>query len=119
MTILQQAFAESIAARFGDSSERNNSRSTGLKYFDENELVVDWRFRQLVGCLMWPENQTRPDIANAVRAAARYANKPTEVHWSTTTGILKYVILRVIAGLRSTRAAGSSRLRLLTRTTRA
>ena len=34
---------------------------------------------------------TRPNIANAVRAVARYANKPREVHWSTAIAILNYV----------------------------
>ena len=40
---------------------------------------------------MWLANQTRPDIANTVRAIARYASKPREVHWSTGIGILEYV----------------------------
>ena len=48
--------------------------SAGLKLenFDENEPVGDWPFRELVGCLMWLANQTRPDSANAVRAVPRY-----------------------------------------------
>ena len=37
-------------------------------------------------------NQTRPDIANAVRAVARYTKKPREVHWRTTIGNLEYVL---------------------------
>ena len=41
--------------------------------------------------MMWLANQTRPDIANTVRAIARYASKPREVHWSTGIGILEYV----------------------------
>ena len=40
---------------------------------------------------MWLANQTRPDIANAVRAVARYANQPLEVHRRTAIGILEYV----------------------------
>ena len=93
MTISQQAFAENTAARFNVNSGRNTPLSTGLKLeeFDENEPVGDWPFRELVGCLMWLANQTRPDIANAVRAVARYANKPREVHWKTAIGILEYV----------------------------
>ena len=62
-----------------------------LEEFDENEPVGDWPFRELVGCLMWLANQTGPDIANAVRAVARYANKPREVQWRTAIGILEYV----------------------------
>ena len=40
---------------------------------------------------MWLANHTRPDIANAVRAVARYTNSPRETHWKTAVGILEYV----------------------------
>ena len=73
-----------------------------------NKSVGDWPFHELVGCLMWLANQTRPDIANAVRAVARYANQPREVHWRTALGILEYVFLRVILVLRSRRGVGLS-----------
>ena len=43
----------------------------------EEGLQQTGLFRDLVGCLMWLANQTRPDIANAVRAVARYTNSPT------------------------------------------
>ena len=90
LTTSQQAFAENTAARFDISSGRNTPLSTGLKLeeFDKNEPVGDWPFRELVGCLMWLANQTRPDIANAVRVVARYANQPREVHWRTAIGII-------------------------------
>ena len=66
--------------------------STGLKLKEfDDEPVGDWPFRELVGCLMWLANQTRPDSANAVRAIARYANQPREVHWRTVTGVLEHV----------------------------
>ena len=93
LAISQQAFAQNTAARFGVSSEKGNLISTGFKLegFDENKPVGDWPIRELVDCLMWFANQTRPDIANAVRAIARYANKPREVHWSTAIGILDCV----------------------------
>ena len=80
LTISQQAFAKNTAAKFDVSSGRNTPLSTGLKLeeFDKNESVGDWPFHELVGCLMWLANQTRPDIANAVRAVARYANQPRD-----------------------------------------
>ena len=93
MTISKQIFTENTATRFGVSSGRNYPLSIGLdlEEFDENEHVGDWPFRELMGCLMWLVNQTRPDIANGVRAVARHANKPREVHWGTAIGILGYV----------------------------
>ena len=41
---------------------------------------------------MWLAHQTRPDIANAVRAVARYTNSPRVIHWKTAVGILEYVL---------------------------
>ena len=85
MTISQQAFAENSAAKFEVSSGRNTPLSTGLEHdeFDKNKPVGDWPFRELVGCLMWLANQTRPDIASAVRAVEWYTNQPRKVQWRT------------------------------------
>ena len=55
---------------------------------------------------MWLANQTRPDIANAVRAVARYANKPREVHWKTPIGILEYVFSTSDFGITLQRGSG-------------
>ena len=48
---------------------------------------------------MWFANQAQPDIANEMRAAARYANTPREAHRRTNIGIIEYVSLREILGL--------------------
>ena len=40
---------------------------------------------------MWFANQTRPAIANAVRAVARYTNSPRAIHEKTAVGILEYI----------------------------
>ena len=93
LTISQQAFAENTASKFGVSSGRRNPLEKGLKLeeFVATEPEGDWPFRELVGCLMWLANQTRPDIANAVRAVARYTNPPRVIHWKTAVGILECV----------------------------
>ena len=93
LTISQQAFTESTAARFDVSSGRNTPVSTGLKLeeFDENKAVDDWPFCELVRCLMWLAKQTRLGTTKAVRAIATYANQPREVHQRTAIGILEYV----------------------------
>ena len=48
-------------------------------------------FREVVGSLMWIADQTRPDIANAVQAVARYSYEPREVHWEVARKILAYL----------------------------
>ena len=40
---------------------------------------------------MWLATQTRPDIANTVKAVARYCASPKLVHCKTALGILGYV----------------------------
>ena len=101
MTISQQAFAENTALKFSVSSGRTNPLEKGfkLKEFDATEPEGGKPFRELVGCLMWLANQTHPDIANAVRAVARYTNLPREIHWKTAVGVLEYVFSRVILAL--------------------
>ena len=101
LTISQQAFAENTVLKFGVSSGRRNPLEKGLKLkeFDATEPEGDWPFRELVGCLMWLVSQTHPDIANAVRAVARYTNSPREIHWKTAVGILEYVFFTSAFGI--------------------
>ena len=93
LTIAQQAFAPKTAAKSDVRSTGKNPLWAGVKLeeFEKNEAVGDWMFRELVGCLMWLANQTRSDIANAVRAVARYTTRPREPRWRTAVGSLEYV----------------------------
>ena len=94
LTISQQAFAESTALKFDVSSGRKNRiDKRAMKDFDATEPEGDWPFRTLVGCLMGLANQTRPDIANAMRA----------IHWKTVVDILECVFFRSDFGLSSQR----------------
>ena len=51
-----------------------------LEDFDEDEMIENWPFHELVGSLMWLSVSTRPDISNAVRAVARYCTAPGAIH---------------------------------------
>ena len=62
-----------------------------LKELDEDERVKNRLFRELVGSLMWLLISTRPDISNAVRAAARYCTATRAIHWKAALGILEYI----------------------------
>ena len=93
LKISQQRFAEELAAEYGIEWGRSVPLSVSVKLddFDVNEASPDVPFRELVGSLMWLATQTRPDIANAVRAVARYCASPKMVHWNAARGILGYV----------------------------
>lgn len=57
----------------------------------KGEPVGTWPLRELIGGLMWLAAQTRPDIANAVRAVARYCPGLKQIYWGKALGILVYV----------------------------
>ncbi|CAB1101054.1 unnamed protein product [Ectocarpus sp. CCAP 1310/34] len=73
LKISQQTYAEELGMEFGVEYGKEIPLPVGLKLseFDQDEEVVPWPFRELIGSLMWLATQTRPDIANAVRAVAR------------------------------------------------
>ena len=68
--------------------------------------MVGVPYRELVGCLYYVANGTRPDIANAVREVSRYVHRPGWQHWIACKRILRY--LRGTAGLALTYHAGTS-----------
>ena len=108
MAISQQSFAETTAPRFDVNSSRMTLLTAGLRLeeFDVTEPDGDGPFRELVGCLMWLANQTRPDISNAVRAVARYTCSPKEKHWTAAIGILGYVSCTIDSGITFQRGNG-------------
>ena len=53
--------------------------------------LLDWPYREAVGCVMWLSTMTRPDISNAVRAVARYSHNPTGRHWKAVMKIMAYL----------------------------
>ncbi|CAB1112502.1 unnamed protein product [Ectocarpus sp. CCAP 1310/34] len=94
LKISQQTYAEELGMEFGVEYGKEIPLPVGLKLseFDQDEEVVSWPFRGLIGSLMWLATQTRPDIANAVRAVERYCASPKEIHWRAGLGILGYVV---------------------------
>ncbi|CAB1098397.1 unnamed protein product [Ectocarpus sp. CCAP 1310/34] len=92
LTISQQTFTDELAEEYGVVGGETVAMSSGVKLpdFDADEVATDFPFRELVGSLMWLATQTRPDIANAVRAVARYCASPKLVHWNAAMDILGY-----------------------------
>ena len=59
---------------------------------DVDEPIVLFPFRELIGGLLWVAFLTRPDIANGVRAVARYCSAPKLIHWKAARSILGYAV---------------------------
>ena len=86
-------FIRSVLNRFDVSkpSPIPATPSLDLTHVSGEETVVDVSFRQIVGSLMWIANQTRPDIADAVRAIARFSHDPKPIHYKSAQKILGYL----------------------------
>ena len=93
LEISQTQFIQSVLNRFGvsKSSPIPATPFLDLRHVSEEETVVDVPFREIVGSLMWIANQTRPDIANAVRAVARFSHDPKPIHYKAAQKILEYL----------------------------
>ena len=68
-------------------------------HVSDEDPAVGASYREMVRSLMWIANQTRPDIANAVRAFARFSRDPTEVHVKAARKIIEYLSATAHLGL--------------------
>ena len=58
---------------------------------DEKEETRKFPYREAVGALVWTATMTRPDIACAVRAVARFCENPGPAHKKAVMEILQYI----------------------------
>ena len=93
LTISQKTFAYELVKQFRVTSTQSVPLRVGVKLeeFNDDESVDNWPFRELAGSLMCLSISTRPDIANTVRAVARYCTAPRTIDWKAALGILEYI----------------------------
>ncbi|CAB1120503.1 unnamed protein product [Ectocarpus sp. CCAP 1310/34] len=91
--ISQESCIRSVLERFNicrtssiPASPANDSRSVM-----EDEEAGDVPFREVVGCLMWIANNTRPETSNALRTVARHSHEPKKSDWKAAQKILSYL----------------------------
>ena len=59
---------------------------------EEEEEMRKFPYRKAVGALMWTATMTRPDIACAVRAVARFCENPGPAHKKAVMKIFQYLL---------------------------
>ena len=101
LEISQTQFIRNVVERFRitKTSPIPASPSLDLRHVSDEDPAVDASYREMVGSLMWIANQTRPDIANAVRAVARFSHDPKEVHVKAARKINEYLSATAHLGL--------------------
>ncbi|GBM45478.1 PiggyBac transposable element-derived protein 4, partial [Araneus ventricosus] len=57
----------------------------------EREEIAEFPYRNLIGCLSFLANRTKPDIGYAVNILSRYQNNPGKEHWKGLLRLLGYV----------------------------
>ena len=60
---------------------------------DESETtkLLSVPYKEAIGCLMFISLLTRPDITYAVNNAAKFCEKPRNIHWTAVKRILRYL----------------------------
>lgn len=96
LQLTQRGMAGNIVSKYGMSEAKFKSTpmSTSVKLTSEGGEVLDkerYGYCELVGALLYLSVCTRPDIAQAVGALARYMAKPTMEHWNAAKAVLRYV----------------------------
>ncbi|KAG7299880.1 hypothetical protein JYU34_016900 [Plutella xylostella] len=57
----------------------------------EEEVEKNIPYHELIGCLLYLSQGTRPDIAYIVNQLSRFNNKPTSQHWIAAKRVLRYL----------------------------
>ncbi|KAJ9506890.1 hypothetical protein QJQ45_002417 [Haematococcus lacustris] len=104
LVLRTERYAASVVDRFGlaDARPKATPLSTSEQLVREGEVVLrmgEHSYAELVGSLMHLAVCTRPDIAHAVGLCAKYMAAPTQQHWQTLHGVLRYVASTVSYGL--------------------
>ncbi|KAJ3492187.1 hypothetical protein NLJ89_g11265 [Agrocybe chaxingu] len=101
ITLSQRVFAERMLERFGmsDCNPRSTPLPCGIELSelnaprtDEDVLFMkDKPYREALGCIMWLQVGTRPDLSFAVNLLSRYQANPGPMHWKALQHVLAYI----------------------------
>lgn len=94
MKIHQKQFLEDLLRRFGMHECKPVSTPMEVRLKLEKgieEKRTKHPYRELVGCLMYLSQTTRPDVAAAVNHFSQFQSCPSDDHWKHLKRILRYI----------------------------
>ena len=93
--LTQKKLTRELVERFGmtEAKARSVPLGAGEKLTRDGEPLRTDKFpySELIGSLLYLSVCTRPDIAQAVGALARYMANPTEDHWRAALGVVRFL----------------------------
>lgn len=112
LTLSQASFTREVLRRF-NMSHCKSQPTPAIDYgkeavmtdedipTEEHELkeIADLPFLELIGCLWWLAQMTRPDIYVALQQASKWTSKPSMKLWRWLTRILRYLAGTTTLGL--------------------
>lgn len=109
ITIHQSKYITEIVRRFNLTEAKSLSTPmvTSLKLSSDGQLVSaeekremsKFRYRQAVGCLIYLNVWTKPDISKATQEVAKYSNNPGKTHWDAVKRIYRCIQYTKLLGL--------------------
>ncbi|CAM9985453.1 unnamed protein product, partial [Ascophyllum nodosum] len=96
----QSLYAKSVVEKFSVKKANRIPASSGVQTLskadepqtpEEQKEALKFPYREAVGALMWVATMTRPDIASAVRAVARFCENPGLAHKKAALKVMQYL----------------------------
>lgn len=89
----QNKYIENILKRFGmeNCNPVGTPMESNLKFSDTSEKIEEKLYQELIGCLLYISQGTRPDISYAVNNLSQYNKNPTKEHYNAAKRILRYL----------------------------
>jgi transposase InsO family protein len=102
LSIVQQAYTETVIARFGQANAKPSltpidtslhlTKADGATADEDKKAMKNKPYRSLVGSLMYLAIGTRPDIAVAVAKLSRFLENPGPLHWAAGIKVVRYLL---------------------------
>ena len=93
LSITQQCFRKGVLQKIGMPLCRGRctllAPGTQLSQHQGEQTGIS-RYAELVGCLQYAAQHTRPDLAHSVAIVSSFMAAPTDQHWDAAQGVFQY-----------------------------
>lgn len=91
----QKKYIQQVLEKYGmlDSKPVKTPMDLNAKFqkSEETNILHDIPYQEIIGCLLYISQITRPDISFAINMLSKYNNKPEMKHWIALKRIMRYL----------------------------